>query len=66
MRKSVPDEGLMLRNSFFHEPEDAFDLKEDEKPLSLEFFDPAPRPHFADDIMYPNQLIKLPIRVDMT
>jgi hypothetical protein len=72
MRKSVPDEGLLLRNSFFYEPEDAFDLAEREKPkepfrpLSLDFFDPVHRTDFTDDCKYSTQLIKLPMRAELT
>jgi hypothetical protein len=72
MKNSAPEDGLVKRNSEYYEPEDLFDVVDDQQrgddaefvPLSLDLFDPRPDYAFPDDEHYPNQLLKLPFRPD--
>jgi hypothetical protein len=72
MKNSVPQYGLMKANAEFSEPEDIFDIVDDDEPLptpvvrqgrvSLDLFTPVDTSYFPDDSNYPNQLIVLPWR----
>jgi WD40 repeat protein len=70
MKNSTPEDGLVERNSEYYEPEDLFDVVEEQQrgdsagfvPLSLDLFDAKPDNFFPDDANFPNQLLKLPFR----